>query len=115
MDFFRFICFFLINIYGGRKFSSEPALHTVRLSKRMRRLIYVVDIGNSEISIVGLIWQTMFVITTLGLCIAWIILRFDSFFWWYNGIAVIEWLFVGVPLAIYSGISQYILHRRGEL
>lgn len=115
MDFFRFICFFLINIYGGRKFSSEPALHTVRLSKRMRRWLYFVDIGNSEVSIVGFIWQIMLVITMLGFCIAWVIFRFDSFFWWYNGITVAEWLLVGVPSGIYTGISQYILHKRGEL
>ena len=115
MDYFRFICIFLVNIYAGRRFSSYPALHKVRLSKKMRRLLYVVDIGNSEISIVGFIWQIMFIVTILGFCIAWIVFRFEKFFLLYNGVVAGECLFVGIPLGIYSGISQYILHRRGEL
>ena len=116
-DLIYFIAVLCINIDAGRRFSYYPSLHKVRLSKKVRKLLYIVDIadfGYCEISIVGFIWQIMFIVTTLACCIAWLIFRFD-FLKLYTFVSLCEWLLVGLPLGIYSGISEIILKKRGEL
>lgn len=112
-DLFQFVSILIVNIVSGRRLCYYPSLHMVKLPKRVRQLLYVIDIGHAEISIVGFIWQVVFVLTTVAFCITWIFSPFDAFFKWYNMISVLEWLCVGIPLAVYSLISEYVLKKRG--
>lgn len=110
---FQFICLLIVNIVSGRRLCYYPALHTLKLSKTVRRLLFVIDVDDSRVSVVGIIWQAMVVLTIVVLVVVCFFSCFDSFFEWYNLVSVIEWICVGVPLAVYSLISEHILKKRG--
>lgn len=112
-DLIRFILILIVNIVSGRRLCYYPALHMVKLSRRVRRLLFIVDIGNAEISIVGFVWQVMVVLTTVAFGVTWFFSHFDDFFKWFNLVSVLEWICVGIPLAVYSLISERILKKRG--
>lgn len=109
-EFIRFILILIVNISVGRRFSRESDSHTIKLPKSVRRWLYIVDLDCSRVSIAGLIWQITIIVTAIGLCIAWLIFRFD-FFFWYNGISVCEWVGIGLPLGVYLGVCELLIKK----
>lgn len=107
MVFMQFLLILMVNIGVGRRFSRESDCHTIRLPKSIRCWLYIVDLDCDEVSIAGLIWQITIFVTAVVLYIAWLIFRFD-FFFWYNGISVCEWVGIGLPLGIYLGICEFL-------
>ena len=113
-DFIQFILIFIVNIASGRRLCYYPALHMIKLSKPVRRLLFVVDVDGAEISVVGFVWQMMVVFTIVILSVVCLFFSFDTFFEWYNIVSVLEWMCVGIPLAVYSLVSEYVLKKRNS-
>ena len=106
------VAILVIDILIGRRMAYTSALHAFALPKRVRRLLFIVDIGPSAVSVAAIIWQVLLYLTLVFFALAPLFFEIDGIVYLFFRVTLFEWLAVAVPLFIYGGISEIILKKR---
>ena len=106
----KYMCIAIVYIVMGKRLACSPAKHTLDLTPRIRRFLFIVDIPCSRVSITGVIWQILFYVTACSFLVAYLLFEVESE--WILGlfdfIMTVEWIGIGLPLTIYSTVCEAI-------
>jgi hypothetical protein len=101
----------------GRKLAKWPSLMRMRLSKRLRRLLFIVDIGVEEVNVCGIFWNIMFYFIVIVFGAGYFSIGFlfsrETYFHIMALTAYIAGFCVGLPMSLYCFIC-YLLKRRKQ-
>lgn len=106
----KYVCVAIVYVVMGRRLACSPTKHTLDLKPRIRRLLFIVDVSCSRVSLSGIIWQILFYLTAGSFFAAYLVseVEIEWILGLFDFIMTVEWIGIGLPLIIYSIVCESI-------
>lgn len=108
----RLLFIAVLHIAIGRRLAESSSLHCFDLSRRFRRFLFIIDVDAPVIGVAAIIWQFVVYATIIFALVGFLIFDSNNLVRIISLIAIAEWLFIAVPLIIYTAISAVVIRRK---